>query len=778
MLKFRRQESVVEKKRFLKLIFLCFLVPIVIMAIATFIAYNNYKNLFETELKNNYISNLSALSENVDNSFNEIQSTTYLLSSDSNLYDIFFNNAELNIFDVDKINDMISTLIKFRSTKSLIDSVFVLHKASGKILDISGTTTVDNYFSRVSIYDKYPKDFWMNLKVKTSFYEILPNSILEGKGIDSQQKRNVIPLVTSNIDSVKTNNLLVVNISTSELANLLNKYKFVDSSRLFIMDHKGNIVSKTDNGITEDITSDKAFLNKIVDTSSNFFEYSYKGNKTLVISFISKSAKFDDFVYVAFVPYNDFYRKLTNIKTLGYAIIFFAFSLSIIIAYFMSRKIYSPINNLVEILSENSPESSRNNVGEIDYLNKQVKRILNNEDNLKKNLSIVMPLASEQYLTKILTNNDFLLDQNVKNFINNGHIKFDYSDFCVSIFELNFTEKYYNSYNQDDYFLVRKGIARLLEDIALGNYPTYVLSPNKNKLSVLINLPSDASLDSISESINNVLSLFNFDKDLVNITVGLGRIYSDYIGMNRSYNEALKALNAISPLSNEKIKIYSEIYTSSNYHFSINDENKLFNFLVGGLKQDAINFLNSLIEKNYRGTPSEDTLKKFYSDIYFTILRVLETKKVKAEELMKENYIDLNSDLYGLPINSISNYIFSMIEALFNTNKQVSKLDISQITDYIKQHYSEDLYLEKLSEIFNVSDKYLSKLFKDTLGTGFHEYLASFRISKSKALLTESDFSVTKIGELVGFSTHSTFFRIFKKFEGISPTQYRDSSKK
>lgn len=779
MIKFTKSENVIEKRSFLKLIFVCFLMPIVIMLISVFLVSNSYKNLFQNEIKNNYISNLSALSDTVNSSLLELQNTSILLSSDSNLYDIFYSENKLDTLDGDKINGMINTLTKFKSTKNLIDSIYILHKQSNEVLATNGTCDADVFYAKTAIYDKYNAEFWRNLKVKNNFFQILSPSSMQSISQESTITHDVIPFVTSNIESFKSPNLFVINLSEDNLTELLEKYKLMPSSKLCIIDHKGTSFSSTDKQFTSKILSDKNFLAKALKSNNNIFQYKINGKNTLVVSFSSDSAKFNDFVYVAFIPFNDFYQKLTNIKTLVFIITIIALIFSLVVSYAMSKKIYSPIGNLVSILSNSDPNYPKSSVGEIDFLNTQIKKILVNEDILKKDLSIVMPLASEHYLTKILTNNDSFIDKDVENFINNAHINFKYPGFCVSIIELNFTEKYYSIYSYDDHLLVKKGITRLLHEIALSDYATYVLNPTKNKLCVLINLPENENLGIIAENIRNVIELFNYDKDLLSISAGVGRICSNYIGMNLSYNEALKALALISPLSDENIRIYSECNNKSSYQYSINDENKLYNYLLGCYKEDTLSFLNGIIEKNFQNNPTETAIKKLYLSIYNTISRVLQEKDIDPSSLMRNDYIDIQSDINLYTNHDINNYLFKLVNKLLSSNNKInSKIDINEITDYIKAHYNEDIYLEKLGQIFNTSEKYLSRLFKESLGIGFHEYLASIRIAKSKNLLLETNLSVIKVGEMIGFTNHSTFFRIFKKFEGINPTQYRENNKK
>jgi len=777
MLKLYSVKNFTQNRKFFKTIFIYILIPILVVFFTSFIMYNYYKSIFQSQIEKNYINNLSALSTTVDNLLMELQNTTLLLSSDSNLYDIFYSENKLDINDSYKIASMTSTLLKFRTTKKLIDSVYIIHKSSNEVLDTSGTYTMENFFTKSFKYSNYDENFWMNYNIKTNFYQLLKPSLLKNENYEFPQTRMVIPFVTSNITSIKSKNMFVINISVNELSKLLDKYKLIPSSKMCIIDKDGTLIASNDTSINNEITTNKDFLSKLSKSSNNIFEYDLMGSKTLVINFNSSSAKFNGFTYIAFIPFDDFYNQIVSVKKLAYIILFSGIFLSVIIAYFSSKRIYKPINNIVEFLSKENSETAIENISEVDYIDNQIKKILASETSLKRDLSIVMPLASEQYLIKILTNSHSLLDDNIKNFIHDNNFNFKYPAFCVIIAELKFTEKYFNNYSSEEYLSLIKCLSKIISNIALEKYLTYVLSLSKNTLCVLVNLPEDEILENITSNIKLIMTLFDYDKDLLTVSVGIGRIYLGFAGMNKSYNEAQKALLSLSPLSSEKINVYTEIKNNYNFQYSINDENKLYNYLIGNFKDETISFLCSLIDKNFKNNPSEENIKKFYLNIYNTILRVLNEKKINIENLMGTKYININSDLAFLSLTDIYDYIFSLVNNLLSEDKANNKANLTQITDYIKEHYAEDLYLEKVAEYFNISDKYLSRLFKESFGMGFHEYLTSLRISKAKDLLFESNLSVTKIGEMVGFTTHSTFFRIFKKYEGINPSQYRKNIK-
>lgn len=73
----------------------------------------------------------------------------------------------------------------------------------------------------------------------------------------------------------------------------------------------------------------------------------------------------------------------------------------------------------------------------------------------------------------------------------------------------------------------------------------------------------------------------------------------------------------------------------------------------------------------------------------------------------------------------------------------------------------------------NLSAKYISKLFKESTGTNLTEYIQIKRIAEAKKLLATTALKNDEIAEQVGIVSRSTFFRLFKKYEGITPQDYR-----
>jgi YesN/AraC family two-component response regulator len=111
----------------------------------------------------------------------------------------------------------------------------------------------------------------------------------------------------------------------------------------------------------------------------------------------------------------------------------------------------------------------------------------------------------------------------------------------------------------------------------------------------------------------------------------------------------------------------------------------------------------------------------------------------------------------------------------FIAKKKASKNTtlIEAVLKYLNLNYDKDISLNSMADYISLSAPYLSKLFKDEIGENFLEYLTKMKIAKSKELLRQSEFKIAMIAEKVNLGNAQNFIRIFKKYEGLTPGQYR-----
>lgn len=95
------------------------------------------------------------------------------------------------------------------------------------------------------------------------------------------------------------------------------------------------------------------------------------------------------------------------------------------------------------------------------------------------------------------------------------------------------------------------------------------------------------------------------------------------------------------------------------------------------------------------------------------------------------------------------------------------------IVRYLNDNYSRPLALTEVADTFRISPYYLSRLFKQTTGFSFSDYLNLLRIREAQRLLRETDMSVTEIAWIAGFGNFSHFGKMFKRSIGASPREYR-----
>ena len=101
------------------------------------------------------------------------------------------------------------------------------------------------------------------------------------------------------------------------------------------------------------------------------------------------------------------------------------------------------------------------------------------------------------------------------------------------------------------------------------------------------------------------------------------------------------------------------------------------------------------------------------------------------------------------------------------------KMEISQVKSFLDEHYKEKLSLESVASHFFIDKHYLARLFKAQYGVTLVTYLQQVRITHAKRMLRFTDKSIEEIGLECGIGDLNYFSRVFKKLEGISPSEFR-----
>lgn len=96
---------------------------------------------------------------------------------------------------------------------------------------------------------------------------------------------------------------------------------------------------------------------------------------------------------------------------------------------------------------------------------------------------------------------------------------------------------------------------------------------------------------------------------------------------------------------------------------------------------------------------------------------------------------------------------------------------------YIDEHFKENINLDMLAQLTHVSKYYMVHAFTEEYGTSPINYMISRRIDEAKQLLRNDDYALALISRMLGFSSPSYFSQSFKKLVGVSPNEYRKTSR-
>ena len=143
--------------------------------------------------------------------------------------------------------------------------------------------------------------------------------------------------------------------------------------------------------------------------------------------------------------------------------------------------------------------------------------------------------------------------------------------------------------------------------------------------------------------------------------------------------------------------------------------------------------------------------------------------KVNNQFLMSlQNITDLDDLCYKL-----QETIDVFTDCMFNYIPSKGNEIIKKAIRYISQNFSRNLTLDEVADHVHLNPAYFSTLFKQSIGSSFKEYLNMVRIEESKRLLSNTDYSIIDISLATGFEDQSYFSKVFKKYTGLTPKQYR-----
>jgi two-component system response regulator YesN len=198
--------------------------------------------------------------------------------------------------------------------------------------------------------------------------------------------------------------------------------------------------------------------------------------------------------------------------------------------------------------------------------------------------------------------------------------------------------------------------------------------------------------------------------------------------------------------------------------------------LVAERLEDIFSYINGLERVNM------EYLKSFFlltistiNNIRLSVAQFQDDRNVEGLHIPSTHKLIEDSDNIPELNELLKEVSFSITSKINNYNNKSLTLILRKAIDYLHKHYHEQVTLNEVAEHVYVSTSYISRMFKKELGRNFVDYLNGIRLEKAKELLKDPKYKTYEVAEMVGIQDAHYFSRLFKKYQGLTPTEYRES---
>ena len=560
---------------------------------------------------------------------------------------------------------------------------------------------------------------------------------------------------------------VIMTINCTELINFANKIQKTKLQNMLIIDENKKIVASSDNDIlyTTLEEKNKQIFDKILSTPSGFTETSID-NKTLRVLWIKSSV--NQWRYIYTLSMHEIYQKSYGVLNK----ILFIFGVVLIGSFFLirrvTRRMYEPLKRVITSAKTNlDPDLYTEN--ELELLENAISCVKTNQNQIDQIMSKYNALILERLFMEVL----------------NGTISDEME--LRKQFKLAGTNFYHRYYR----LILVQANSSIIDAFSVTQREFILFS--------IIDLVK-SNLNCMDIRISSNLTAFIVNYDNLDIQQHLNKLCNHIVHelgckVNFYYGERTENLMHFSkeyPVLKDLCK-YAYIYDFPNV-FSI-DELLTFEY--------SENYLDTKVLQNLETQLLTANKEAFYQSID-ELLRQVKNNKCSytyAQNLVlqlisivsrcaKEQKIPLSNAKGQTAIKRIlkndsfdgsTSELFDLFELFFDNMKEKDHYQYQafagKIAQFIDDNISIEISLSNVAQHFNISAGYLSKFFKESMGTSFSKYVIDKKFETATQLLKEEAMlSVDEIANRLGYFDVAYFGKQFKSKFGMTPLQYRKNN--
>ncbi|WP_024615119.1 response regulator [Clostridium sp. Ade.TY] len=396
-------------------------------------------------------------------------------------------------------------------------------------------------------------------------------------------------------------------------------------------------------------------------------------------------------------------------------------------------------------------------------LNKEVKEIENKEievfdtEEFKNNLNFIKKYNE-------IEDNEF-----IKSIRNAGISNILEDNYKISYFNVDNIRKIYNSKIKEKSNL-KINIRNIIEESISKdlNYKIIFIN-NHSGIIIFYNLKEDSLIqinNYISKNINQYLN--------ITITIVLSKCYKGLKNFKKCFKETINLfelsfyLGENSLIDCEKANDFKEIdYTAITYPMEIIKNIRERNF------KKNYELCKKILKYSIENNCNPNDIKEIFKFIFSNIEGYEIQKGIKKADKFNEIRKEIDKCKY---ISSLEEYLYKEfidIESWIKENNKTYRREIEIIVDYIDKNIDKKISLTMLAKKVNMNESYLSRIFKNETGKNITYFINERKMNKALELLSKKDIMVKQASLMVGIDDQFYFNKLFKKFYGINPSEFK-----
>ncbi|MEI3139955.1 MAG: response regulator [Lachnospiraceae bacterium] len=360
----------------------------------------------------------------------------------------------------------------------------------------------------------------------------------------------------------------------------------------------------------------------------------------------------------------------------------------------------------------------------------------------------------------------------------------------ILIFTMNSEEDF--SGQKEGYSEWEAESLEMLEEFFSGHPSAMLFRSNIFSYGVLLKGQKESIKEITKECVGKIQGILNRKESKREWFLAVGQPVERLSQIKKSYHTAARAFSQ-RYLYDENILYYDEMEmmehrsgqadTNDNAYLKKVDVNALNpailqKFLSNGIQEETENFVKDYFYAIGQ-EPMESLVFRNYVilNVRFSVITFLKSLGCDTEGMEPENTEEILAES-GKNIESAIAYAEKMISQAITIRDQNSgnknRSILKTAVDFIDEHYmDEDISLNTAANVANVSSNHFSALFSQNMGQTFIEYLTTFRMNKAKELLRCTGMRSSEIAGEIGYKDAHYFSYLFKKTQGMTPSEYR-----